>query len=121
MTQQGRFTEEPSTYVRHATRRLEESLGLSYDEFRRCFDGFNDAIRTIGIAEQVQVIDLDRAIPKTPAFFYDLDHFNDKGSVAAAKVIAEALRESVAERTKPGRGEERSTASTERTGRIAIR
>jgi lysophospholipase L1-like esterase len=94
MTQANRITANPAPGVLYSLRSVEE-LGIGYDAFRRLYDQFNDIIREVGSQRNVQVIDLEREVPKEREFIYDPVHFNDTGSEVAAAAIARSLLERI--------------------------
>lgn len=90
MTQENRVTDTPDKAVEfHST--IFTSLGISYKEYKETYDMFNETIREVGAESNALVIDLDRKIPKNKEYIYDGYHFNDKGSLLAAEVIADEL------------------------------
>lgn len=60
-------------------------------------EAFNDIVREVASSENVGLIDLSAALGIEPhwAFLSDDIHFNNKGSIAAANVIAEVLAEKI--------------------------
>lgn len=52
---------------------------------------FNEVLRNIGKDEGVLVIDLEKAIPKTPEYLYDAYHYTALGSEYAAHQIAQSM------------------------------
>ena len=52
---------------------------------------YNDVLREEGRRAGVLVIDLARELPKDSRFFYDFVHFNNDGSAAVARIVAEHL------------------------------
>jgi hypothetical protein len=65
------------------------SNGFLFREMRR----FNKATRQISQKHGVELIELDKTIPKDLDHFYDDAHFTPKGSALAAEVIATYLLE----------------------------
>ena len=59
---------------------------------RRCTIAFNDTIRQVGRKNGVLVIDLAKEVPPDKKHLYDMVHFNDAGSIYAAKIIAARLK-----------------------------
>jgi lysophospholipase L1-like esterase len=90
MTQASRFTDDPDPVIQAEVRRVED-LGVSYPEYRRLFDRFNDVIREVGAENGVPVIELDRKIPPDPGLVYDSIHFTAAGSRRVAEVVADEL------------------------------
>lgn len=54
-------------------------------------DMYNQCLRGICRAEDVECIDLAKALPKSPQVFYDDCHFNDVGSAMVARIVADYL------------------------------
>jgi len=68
-----------------------EAQGISFSEFQELHARFNQAIREVGAANQVLVVDLAREIPPAPAYIYDPVHLTERGSKLAAQVISREL------------------------------
>ena len=98
MTQANRITDRPDPVVAAYVGRYGSDTGISYPDFKRLYDAFNDTIREVGRQNQVMVIDLAREIPPDKKYLYDMVHFNDAGSELAAGLIAARLREFIAPR-----------------------
>ncbi len=90
MTQGNRITDHPDPVV--AAYIARDGEAVSYPEFKKLYDAFNDTIRAVGRRNDVMVIDLAREIPPNRHYLYDLVHFNDAGSLLAAKIIAARLK-----------------------------
>jgi hypothetical protein len=60
--------------------------------FMDLYAKFNEAIREVGKANGVLVIDLAVLIPQDPKYMYDVVHLNTRGSQLAAEVISRRLR-----------------------------
>jgi lysophospholipase L1-like esterase len=88
MTMASRITDQPDRRIKNS---IEEPTGLAYHEYKEMFDLFNQAIREVGGANHVMVIDLAQAIPQTKQYLFDVVHFNDEGSKLAASIISERL------------------------------
>jgi hypothetical protein len=92
MTQANRITDHPDPVVAAYIGRDGRGTGLSYPQFKKIYDAFNDTIREVGRQNQVMVIDLAREVPADKKYLYDLVHFNDAGSQLAAQIIAARLK-----------------------------
>ncbi len=68
-----------------------ENQGLDYKEYYEIYSQMNDEIRKVAINNNVILIDLDKNIPKSEEYIYDLVHYNTNGSTYVANVIAENL------------------------------
>ena len=64
---------------------------MTYETYRELLDGLNDVIRDIARNEHVYLIDLNRLVPPTSRYIYDMVHFNGEGSKYAAEIIANHL------------------------------
>ena len=100
MTQANRFTEKPDATILKNLAAL-KSLGVSYQDYRDIYRAMNKKIRQVATANNVLLIDLEAQIPQTREYMYDPVHFTDKGSVAVANIIANTLRDSLQQQTKP--------------------
>jgi lysophospholipase L1-like esterase len=92
MTQANRITDHPDPVVAAYINRDSQSSGISYAEFKKLYDAFNDTIRQVGQKDHLMVIDLAREVPPNKKYLYDLVHFNDAGSQLAARLIAAKLK-----------------------------
>jgi lysophospholipase L1-like esterase len=92
MTQENRITDHPDPVVLAYITRNSKSSGISYPEFKKLYDAFNDTIRKVGQKDHLMVIDLAREVPPSKKYLYDLVHMNDAGSELAAKIIAGQLK-----------------------------
>ena len=75
-----------------------EAMGLSLAEFEDLHALFNQAIREVGAANKVLVVDLAREIPSEPEYVYDPVHLTERASKLAARVISRELMTLVEER-----------------------
>jgi hypothetical protein len=91
MTQPSRLTANPDPLIANLMKNLEKQQGITYNEFRRGFDLFNQTIREVGARNRIPVIDLARQVPSTREYIIDVAHTNDRGSQFSAQLIAEAL------------------------------
>ncbi len=64
-------------------------------EFIELYARFNQAIREVGQANGVLVIDLAALIPQDQKYIYDVVHLNTRGSRLAAQLISERLYKQV--------------------------
>jgi len=93
MTQANRLISSPDTSL-VIYKRLNETLadfGLDYIEYKNMYDSMNDIIRKVAFEHDITCIDLDRLVPSSSDFFYDLVHYNDKGSILVANIISKHL------------------------------
>ena len=81
---------------------------LSYQEFKKLYDAFNDTTREVGRKNHIMVIDLAREVPPDKKYLYDLVHFNDAGSELAARLIAAKLQPLLAGSGEPGKVSQKS-------------
>ncbi|MGO9620531.1 MAG: SGNH/GDSL hydrolase family protein [Desulfobaccales bacterium] len=91
MTQANRVTANPDPVVAAYIAKCGRDTGMSYQDFKRLYDLFNETIREVGRKKGVLVIDLALEVPPDKEHLYDLVHFNDAGSRYAAKIIAARL------------------------------
>jgi len=68
-----------------------EGMGIKFAEFEELHGLFNRAIRDVGGANNVLVIDLARDIPAEPQYVYDPVHLTEKASKLAARIISREL------------------------------
>ncbi len=69
----------------------------------RLLEDYNDVVRHLGAASQVDVIDLATALPKRSSLYYDKMHFAPEGARMVGAIIAAQLCPIVArERARPG-------------------
>ena len=66
--------------------------GISFKTFIDTYSKLNNIIREVGKEESILVIDLDKKIPKTRNYIYDLFHYNNLGSEKAAGIISNELK-----------------------------
>ena len=90
MTQFNRLTPEDAfvraEYNRHVNK-------LSYTSFCKYYENFNQLIRDLALNEKIQLIDLDKAVPKSKTFLFDAVHLNNNGSEFVADIVAGKLTE----------------------------
>jgi hypothetical protein len=75
-----------------------EGMGIKFAEFEELHSLFNQAIREVGAANKVLVIDLARDIPSEPKYVYDPVHLTEKASKLAARIISQQLEPLARER-----------------------
>jgi len=75
-----------------------EAMGIRFAEFEELHGLFNQAVRDVGIANQVLVIDLAREIPAEPRYVYDPVHLTEKASKLAARIISRDVKPLAQER-----------------------
>ena len=92
MTQGNRITARPDPVVATYIGRYSQDTGITYQDFKAAYDLFNDTIRQVGQKNGVLVIDLAKGVPPDKEHLYDMVHFNDAGSIYAAKIIAARLK-----------------------------
>jgi hypothetical protein len=92
MTQFNRYKGNPDPKVIKAMQGFESDSKIPMDEFMELYAKFNDAIREVGKANGVLVIDLAALIPQDKQYMYDVVHLNTRGSKLAAQLISERLQ-----------------------------
>lgn len=99
------FMTEPFLYQENMPPEMDEKLWMGYlgksgvnlsNEFLvREMNRFNDAVRALAGRPGVELIDLEKTMPKDLVHFYDDLHFTPEGSRKAASVIAQYLAREV--------------------------
>jgi len=94
MTQANRLIESPDQDVIEYYKLVQrvDGLRLTYKQFSKLHQLFNEAIRKIGRENNILVIDLDKSIPRIRENMFDAYHLTDKGSVLVSEVIAGHLK-----------------------------
>jgi hypothetical protein len=92
MTQFNRYKDHPDPKVIKAMQGFESDSKIPMGEFMKLYARFNDAIREVGKANGVLVIDLAALIPQEKEYMYDVVHLNTRGSQLAAQVISQRLQ-----------------------------
>lgn len=92
MTQFNRLKADPDPKVLKAIQGFQSDSKIPVSEFIGLYAKFNDAIREVGKANGVLVIDLAALIPQDKQYMYDEVHLNDQGSQLAAQLISDRLR-----------------------------
>ena len=91
MTMASRFTENPDKAI---IDRFKDVV-ISYQEYKRLFDLFNDSIRRKALDNDILLIDLAAAIPPKKEYIYDVIHYNNFGSIKAAGIIKDKIKPSL--------------------------
>jgi hypothetical protein len=91
MTQFNRYKANPDPKVLKAMQGFASDSGISVGEFIDLYAKFNEAIREVGKANGVLVIDLAALIPQDKKYMYDVVHLNPRGSKLAARLIGDRL------------------------------
>lgn len=101
MTMASRFKDQPDKNVLDRFK----TVGVSYQDYKRLFDLFNESIRKIARENNILLIDLAAAIPPEKEYIYDSIHYNDRGSIRVAEVIKDhmepLLRQILAQKPVP--------------------
>jgi hypothetical protein len=92
MTQFNRYKADPDPKVLKAMQGFASDSGIPVSRFIELYARFNQAIREVGQANGVLVIDLAGLIPQDKKHIYDVVHLNTRGSKRAAKLISERLQ-----------------------------
>jgi len=92
MTQANRFLPEPDPDVGKSFQQVEEDWRVSYAQYKKHYDRFNDVTRSVAAEEDVLLVDLAAVIPQSSDFMYDSVHLNPNGSLQAADEIAAQIR-----------------------------
>lgn len=90
MTQQNRIAEVDDESSMKVFKPLID-MGIDHKAYQEIYNSMNDVIREIGKINNIIVVDLDREIPHSDEYLYDIVHFNDKGSIFASEIIANNL------------------------------
>lgn len=86
----GGMTEENMTKLLEARRFVVE---LSLDGMANSARRLNDANRVVAEEEDVSLIELENAVPRTSTYFADNVHYTDAGAEIVAQKVAEFIRE----------------------------
>ena len=92
MTQFNRYRPNPDPKVLKAMQGFQADSGIPVSEFIELYARFNQAVREVGQANGVLVIDLAALIPQDQKYIYDVVHLNTRGSRLAARLISERLQ-----------------------------
>ncbi len=105
LTMASRLTEPPDPFILNNDMKVQTSQGISYHDYKEIFDLFNQAIREVGQADRVLVVDLAKEIPQEKEYLCDVVHFNDTGSKLAAAILSKEMAPAVRSlRSRPGMG-----------------
>ena len=88
MTMASRFTENPDKAIMDRF----QTVVISYQEYKRLFDLFNDSIRRKAIENDILLIDLATTMPQKKDYIYDVIHYNNDGSIKASEIIKDKLK-----------------------------
>jgi len=91
MTQFNRLTDDLAPNLQEQFRPMFTSWGIGYEQYRACYDALNQTIRQVAKEQNVQLIDLDRLVPKTKDYMYDVVHLNVNGSRFVTNIVSNAL------------------------------
>lgn len=91
MTQFNRYTETPDDNWRRQLKPMFDNWHITYEQYRASYMALNDAMRDVAREQNVQLIDLDRLVPKTKDYMYDVVHLNANGSRFVADVVSKSL------------------------------
>jgi hypothetical protein len=112
MTQANRLREnlDPQTWKEV---QVLEAQGISYAAFLELYGLFNQAIRDLGAANRVLVVDLARDIPPEPKYVSDVVHLTERASKLAARIISRELEPLVKARLQA-----KKKLNSERTSKV---
>jgi hypothetical protein len=88
MTMASRFTDKPDKAIMDRFK----TVAISYQEYKKLFDLFNDSIRRKAIENNVLLIDLATNMPQNKDYIYDVIHYNNNGSIKASGIIKDKLK-----------------------------
>lgn len=71
---------------------INDSLVWSSETLKNGMAQYNDALRSIAHIDTLQLIDLERVIPKNLTFFRDEVHYRDTSFSVIAEFVASNLR-----------------------------
>lgn len=91
MTQFNRFTETLPENLARQTAPLQQRWGFTYQQYLENYTALNETMRAVAKEQNVQLIDLDRLVPKSKEYMYDVVHLNANGSRLVADIVANAL------------------------------
>lgn len=93
MTQPNRYKEVPDSSILTIIEKKISNTNFSYVQMMKLELGFNENIRKIAREENITLIDLEKEIPKTKDYIYDIVHLNSKGCIKAAEIISKQLKQ----------------------------
>jgi hypothetical protein len=91
MTQFNRIAENLPDNLSRQIAPMREAWRFTYAQYRDTYSALNETVRAVAKEQNVALVDLDREVPKSPEFMYDIVHLNAKGSRRVAGVVAKAL------------------------------
>ncbi|HWR04003.1 MAG TPA: SGNH/GDSL hydrolase family protein [Humidesulfovibrio sp.] len=91
MTQFNRYLESPDENLLRQLKPMFDNWHITYEQYRTGYMALNDAMRDVAREQKVQLIDLDRLVPKTKDYMYDVVHLNANGSRFVADVVSKSL------------------------------
>ena len=91
MTQANRYSQVPDEKITKDLTSKLEPFGLTYDDVKNINSLMNNQIRENATKNNLLLIDLDRLVPRSSVYMYDIVHYNDKGSILAAEIISKEL------------------------------
>jgi lysophospholipase L1-like esterase len=97
MTMANRLKEPADPLIRQTVGKLKTEHGITYTDYKTIFDLFNQRIRWVAARNHIPLIDLADHIPPEKEFMYDIVHLTDRGSQAAATLIAPTLNQLVSQ------------------------
>lgn len=71
------------------------SQAKSADEFVDLYKKANLIISEVSSKNNIEFIDLNNLVPKTPEYIYDMIHLTDKGSLLVSEIISDYLKKSL--------------------------
>jgi lysophospholipase L1-like esterase len=92
MTMASRLKEAPDKEIAISFEERQAQGFIGYQEFKELFDLFNESIRKKAMGNKILLIDLAREIPQEKDYMWDIVHFNNRGSIKAARIISEHLK-----------------------------
>lgn len=95
MTQFNRFTPELPENLTRQMQPVFQRWGISYGQYRDCYNALNETVRQVAAERGALVIDLDRMVPKNSDTMYDVVHLNAEGSRLVAGIVAKAIAASL--------------------------
>ena len=66
-------------------------LGFDERTFVNLYQEFNQTIRKVALQTDTHLIDLDKEVPKSSKYIYDIFHLNDKGSLLVGDIVSREL------------------------------
>ncbi len=91
MTQFNRFTDELTPNLREQFQPVFNKWGIGYEQYHANYNALNETMRQVAKERNILLIDLDRLVPKTKDYMYDVVHLNADGARLVADIVAKAL------------------------------